>query len=56
MILFQDLSGNTQSQRNNQSLAHWLPALFLQENRLGPVLPFPGETERTADVGGSKWR
>lgn len=27
MILFPDLTGNTQSQRNNQSLVHWLPVL-----------------------------
>lgn len=56
MILFQDLSGNTQRQRNNQSLVCWLPVLFLEENRLGPVLPSPGETERTADGGGAKRR
>lgn len=56
MILFPDLTGNTQSQRNNQSLVHWLPVLFLEENRLGPVLPSPGETERTADGGGARRR
>lgn len=54
MVLFQDLSGNTKSQINNESLVCWLPVLFLEENRLGPVLSSPGETERIADSGGAE--